>query len=197
MTVAVYIGAALDVRPIRALKHIRHFIYIDSLPATQQPDYDLQHTQYQSAFMDRFCCKMEAMNFDWVVHDWPTNTLPFRVQFVRKGDHTVVEYYMNTPFPKAVDDKLRTVLTTADTLIIACFHPHQCIIDMMKKPVSVVCWEGTCYDDSDYDDSTVVKRLHQDMTGIVDISYFQKEYVRLTFNDIADVENFRRSAILS
>ena len=41
MKTAVYIGAGLDVRPIRALSHIKRFIYIDSRPKTQQPNTNL------------------------------------------------------------------------------------------------------------------------------------------------------------
>jgi hypothetical protein len=35
--------------------------------------------------------------------------------------------------------KQKKEIAEADTLIFAGFHPHECVLDMIKKPVNVVC----------------------------------------------------------
>ena len=59
---AVYVGAGLDVRPIRALKHISHFIYIDSRPISSCPfvdkDAEIDYNFLRdNTFYDQFCRK--------------------------------------------------------------------------------------------------------------------------------------------
>jgi hypothetical protein len=194
--VAVYIGAGLDVRPIRAMKDIDMFIYVDSRPATEQPGHDKYYTQCDKSFVSNFNRKMEILDFDWDISD----AVLFNIRSKKKdmieyhNGNKVVRYYMNTSFPDK-NEKLLSDIALSDTLIVAGYHPHSCIINMMKKPIDVICWEGTVYDDGDDEDTknSVIKKLYNNMDDIRSIQYYKKEYVMTQFDNIADLEIYRRN----
>jgi hypothetical protein len=194
--VAVYIGAGHDVRPIRAMKDIDLFIYIDSRPATQQPGIDKYRIQSDKTFISNFNRKMEALDFDWDISDAVLFNIKSKNADVieyHKGDK-IVRYYMNTAFPNK-NEQLKSDIALADTLIVAGFHPNECIINMMKKPIDVICWENTCYDfgNEELDKSSIIRRLYNNMDGIKSIQYYKKEYVMTQFDNIAELETQRRN----
>jgi hypothetical protein len=211
MSTAVYIGAGLDVRPVRAMKHIQKFVYVDSRPATQQPEFDLKYNQYSERFVHDFCRKMESMDFDWTypVTNDPgercgcltkssrKNTRPFVVRFFNKDTNVELEYHLNTPFPMMISDDLKKEVGKADTLIVAGYHPHECVLDMMTKPVNVVCWEGTWYGNEEHEDckDSVIRRLYRSMDGIAAIKYYKKEYVSMRFESMHDVVSNQTNAL--
>lgn len=192
MSIAVYVGAGLDVRPIRALTNVTKFIYIDSLPSTQQPEFDKKYKQYDKTFINNFCRKMEALDFDWDEISLSKTTKPFTIHFRGRND-VVIDYYMNTPFPSCLCGEVKKEIAEANTLIVAGFHPHECILGMMKKPVNVLCWEGTWYGNDEYDDckDSVVRKLYRDMTGVASLTYFEKQYVPKRFESIKELEENR------
>jgi hypothetical protein len=203
--VAVYIGAGLDVRPIRALAHIDRFIYIDSRPSTQQPTFDIQHKQYDKRFVREFCRKLEALDFEWSFTPTTNDSMccfkkqyhnaPFAIEF--ENNRRSVVYHMNTTFPFSHDAQVRDEISKANTLIIAGFHPHKSILDLMQKPVQVVCWEGTWYGDEEYDDckDSIVAHMHTDMSDVGSITYYKKEYIPQTYKTLRDVEFARKNSI--
>lgn len=191
---AAYIGAGLDVRPIRALADIvGTFVYIDSRPFCQNPGSKVAASgkQCDTQFVNRFMLKMEAMSFDWnpesidAVRAASKNNTSCTVEFKRKG--TTVRYYMNTAFPTPLplphNKEVYEDLRDADMLIVAGYHPHRSVLDVMKKPIDVVCWENTWYgrhdDDSDCDEpgGSVVSRLYENMDGVRSLAFYKKTYV--------------------
>lgn len=194
--VAVYIGAGLDVRPIRAMKNIDTFVYIDSRPATEFPGYS---NQFDKRFFYDFHDKLgrEGFEFDNDMYaKFKKNIFDGKpdVMVYTQGS-VMLKYYMNTAFPNQsytrdlVDD-----FASADTLIIAGHHPHKSIIDLMKTPIDVICWEGTWYGPDEYEDNkdSVVRTLYNDMSSVRSIQYYQKQYVATPYKHIADVEKARR-----
>lgn len=185
---ALYIGAGLDVRPIRALSHIKDFLYIDSRPSTQQPEWDKSYRQYDSSFAHEFSLKMEAMDFtfdDFNIHKHH----PFLVRYTKQDKR--VTYLFNTPFlssglPMHFSNDM---LKDFDTLIVAGFSPHKNIIQYMKKPIHIICFEGTCYSEDDSDDSkdTITDAMHKTNTDIASITLFKKAYVPYVCKDIKEV----------
>lgn len=64
---AVYIGAGKDVvRPIRVLPDVRTFIFVDSLPATQQPGTLYAHTQRDPTFRAAIVSRLAKLGFTHV-----------------------------------------------------------------------------------------------------------------------------------
>ena len=192
---AVYVGAGLDVRPIRALTHIKKFIYVDT-----------RHDKY---FIDRFCQKMEAMNYEWSIITQPTtpnkflcfnwiqhHNKPTMIECYNPASDKTVIYHVNTRFPPINNHILQTHISEANTLIIAGFHPHKSITSMMKQPVHIACWEGTVYDnDQDDDEDTIVKHMYKDMSNIASLTYYKKRYIPQEFNSIDELEKARKIAI--
>jgi hypothetical protein len=194
---AVYIGAGLDVRPICAMKHIRKFIYIDSLPATEWPSIDKEYWRLQTDFIEKFCSKMQAINFECSTSSSLDTDKPIMIHFKNKENDIQVDYYMNIPFPTGVTEELQQELRELDTLIIAGHHPHKNILEMMKKPINIVCWEGTYYGKEECEEDSVIKKLYENRTlcksDVASITYYRKQYVKSKFDDIAAVEQFRKS----
>ena len=191
---AVYIGAGLDVRPIRAMKDINTFVYIDSRPADEFPGSKCK-AHFQKSFFNDFHIKIMRLDFDFndktyqTINDVIHYGKPCMIDYHK--DDVTVRYYMNTAFPgKNLSDELKSDISRADTLIIAGYHPHESIIGMMKKPIDVVCWEDTWYGPEDHGDNSnsVVRRLYKDMSNVKSIKYYRKEYTMQTFENIRDLE---------
>jgi hypothetical protein len=208
---AVYIGSGLDVRPIRVLSHIKRFIYIDSRPATEQPTINSKskYNQYWPDFIHDFNRKMEVEDFDWnwdgqhttnticLLRSKKNNTKPFMIEYFSLKTDVKVHYYMNTAFPQDITDDIIAELKSANTLVIAGFHPHVSVVQLMKKPVHIVCWEGTWYgndhDDAD-EENSIIRKLYTDPNNtqdIASISFYKKQYVKTEFENIQDLENYR------
>jgi len=200
-TTAVYIGAGLDVRPIRVMKHIQHFIYIDSRPQTEQPGYPSLE-QYDELFISDFDNKMDALGFN-ISKDRVTSPTCFElffntykpkqqtIEYTHENKKQTLTYHFNTPFPQAVSEELAHTMGQADTLIIAGFHPHKAILGLMKKPVHVTCWEGTNYEFGTAaqrnDANTVVQHLHYNMSDVSEITYYKKKYSGYEYQSLADM----------
>lgn len=195
--IAVYIGAGLDVRPIRGMKDITTFVYIDSRPANEFPGSGCKG-HFHKSFFNEFHEKIMRLGFDYDSdrYDQVRKTIlakrPDVIEYTK--DNVIVKYYMNTAFPsKHLQANVIADISKADTLIIAGHHPHESIMEMMKKPIDIVCWEGTWYGPEDHGDNTnsVVRRLYKDMSYIKSIKYYRKEYTMKFFDNISDVETFR------
>lgn len=202
MSLAVYIGAGLDVRPIRILKHINHFIYLDSRPYTQQPMFPALK-QYDDRYVDDFNSKMFRLDFNIVSNNIePSGCMScfeFRdytklqtIKYKRDADGCTVTYHYNMAFPRGVNNEVKNTMRNADTLIVAGFFPHACILEYMKTPINIVCMEGTVYDCDDMredTENTIVQYLHQNENtpDVVSIVYYKKDYVKTEFLSIGQV----------
>lgn len=191
MTTAVLIGAGMNVYPhlIRTLKHIRRFIYIDSLPLTNKPGvYTLSYLLRQQKYFDwRFKVLHKVMKrCGFTYPDTAKPTSPFNITYKNTEYDSEIVYHFNTAFPTDVGEELKRELGESDTLIItAQFCPHESILEMMKKPTHIVFWKDLANDDETNEKNTVIERLHNSMTDIASITFYKKEYVPISFDDIA------------
>jgi hypothetical protein len=206
MKSAVYIGAGLDVRPVKALKNINKFIYIDCRPFTEHPNSKCNCNDKK--FIDDFSYKMDRIDFlnKNEKNDDTTSCCRKKkidinqVKFEYEKDNINLIYYFNTPFPSNnITDEIENELATSDTLIVAGFHPHKSIIDYMKKPIHLVCFEGTYYGNDHHEDdlNTIIEYLHNNpkCKDIADIVYYKKEYIKHSFHTIDDVEKYRKNIL--
>lgn len=200
MKKAIYIGAGLDIRPIKALSNdIDHFIYVDSRPFTQQPSTSLK--QYDANFVSNFINKMEAMDF---VCNFEANTSccfnnknkPFCIRFESHDGKILVDYFMNHYFPNKLTDECKKNIKNSAHLIIAGYHPKSCILNMLLEPISIYTWYGTWYglhDDDEEDEETIVQWLYKNPKNkrIKKIIYYEKQYIPHEHIDIESIEKFR------
>ena len=63
------------------------------------------------------------------------------------------------------------------------FHPHKCILGLMKRPVDLLCFEGTCYheiSDKEEEKDSVIRHTHEvgfESAGIRTCTVYHKQYV--------------------
>jgi ssDNA-binding Zn-finger/Zn-ribbon topoisomerase 1 len=193
MDTVVYVGAGLDVRPIRVLPNVKKFIYIDSLPATEQYGFDKKYSQYKPNFVNDFNRKMERLDFDWNFK-YPRGKYikPFKAVY-KKDDDTEVCYYMNASFPEQITEEIKKDVEEANILVVAGHHPHESVLDMMKSPEKIMCWEGTWYGNEEYDDceKSVIRQLYTQPQKGIKLQYYKKVYECHDFDTIAEIEAFR------
>jgi hypothetical protein len=95
-----------------------------------------------------------------------------------------------------VTEDLRQEIGKADTLVIAGYHPHKDILDMMKKPINIICCKNTYYGFKETNENSIVTKLYKDMSDMSYISYLFKIVYYYTdtefkeFKNIAEVEEF-------
>ena len=63
----------------------------------------------------------------------------------------------------------------------------------MKKPIHIICFAGTIYS-NDEDDDTIITWLYDNpnSTDIADITFFDYELKKHSFNTISDLELFNQ-----
>jgi len=187
--IAVYIGAGVNIKPINAKidgKHIQIMLCFDSLPITQFPSLGhINSEDRQIDFLDEL--RNNAYDLGFV----ETKSLIFTNS---KGQE--IRYFTNTPFPSGVTKDLRQEIGNTNTLIIAGYHPYKDILDMMKKPINIICCKNTYYGFKECTENSIIRKMYKDMSDMSDMSYLSKiiyYYTDTEFNEfknIAEVEEF-------
>ena len=176
--IAVYIGAGTHIKPINTKingEYIKTMLCFDSLPNTQFPS--LGHINSDDSQIDFLRnLRNNARDLGFIV----TEPLVFNNI---KGQE--IRYFINTPFPSGINDKLRQEISKANTLIIAGYHPHKDIISIMKKPINIICMNNTYYGLNETDKNSVIRKLYQNMPYI----YISKIVYYYTDNDFKEIEN--------
>jgi hypothetical protein len=186
--IAVYIGAGTNMKPINAKidgKPIEIMLCFDSLPITQFPSLGHIYSENsQKHFLDEL--RNNANDLGFV----ESKSLVFT-----NSKSQEIRYFTNTPFPSGVTEDLRQEIGKADTLVIAGYHPHKDILDMMKKPINIICCKNTYYGFKKTNENSIVTKLYKD---IYDTSYFSKMVFYYTdtefkeFKNIAEVQEFNK-----
>ena len=193
---AIYIGAGHDTKPIKALKYINKFIYIDTLPYDSNDPYKvISETPWREQYINEFSDKIKHDGF-YLLDDGSTARIEYKKQqqrFEYIKDTKSIIYYFNTDFPSQISSKIQDEISQADTLIIAGFFPDKNILDYMKKPIHIICFAGTIYS-NDEDDDTIITWLYDNpnSTDIADITFFDYELKKHSFNTISDLELFNQ-----
>jgi hypothetical protein len=196
-TKIVYIGAGLDVRPIRFLtsKHFTSFIYIDSQPYTEFPNCIINNKQHEFSkktkkmFIDNLYSKMNCLGFDFNVENFKDSNDSYMIHF--KKNNCEVKYYMNTFFPEMISNDLIDELSTYDTLYISGYHPDNIILEWMKKPIHLICWGNSYMGKCNIDEcceTCCVRYLYDNPSVLKKISYYEKKYVPSELESMDDLQ---------
>jgi hypothetical protein len=186
--IAVYIGAGTHIKPINAIidgEYIKTMLCFDSLPNTQFPTIDhINSDESQIHFLREL--RNNARNLGFF------ESFPL---IFNNSNGQEIRYFTNTPFPSGVTEDLRQEIGKADTLVIAGYHPHKDILDMMNKPINIICCKNTYYGFKETNENSIVTKLYKD---IYDTSYFSKMVFYYTdtefkeFKNIAEVQEFNK-----
>ena len=157
-TTAVYIGSGLDIRPIKYLENkIKLFIYIDSLPTTEHPDFDKDclcnvcieyrenYNFYNKNFIQDLLLEMKKNNLDTII------TTSNKIIFINSQTKVEVRYYINTAFPRDFEI-IKSEIINSDILIIAGHYPYKDILKYYDQK-ELICWEGTVYTKEDIEEA--------------------------------------------
>ena len=186
---AVYIGAGIDIRPIKFLKHIKLFYYIDGLPFSNfgilQSNIIMKNGMdgYSNPrFISELDTKMTSINMKLI------NILD-NIRIYSDGDQTVY-YYTNTSIPEHYE-KIKDEIMNFDTVIVAGYSPDCIFIDATKIKLHFIGFEETLYwknnDNEDDPDTqkTIINKLHTEeiINKFEKYTYIYNDGTQLTFDD--------------
>ena len=142
-TKAIYIGAGIDISPIKFLKHIKIFYYIDGLPFSNfgilQSNIIMKNGMdgYSNPrFISELDTKMTSINMKLI------NILD-NIRIYSDGDQTVY-YYTNTSIPEHYTE-IKDEIINFDTVIVAGHDPNIIFMDATKKKLHFIGFEDTSY----------------------------------------------------
>ena len=155
MATATYVGAGLDIDPIRVMSEVREFIYVDSLPKSH---FGMRYPEsergrfYVSSFIPRLNTELQNINF----------------RLVRQGDNyleyvgpsdQILKYYINTIFPN-ITVEAATDISKSEHLVLCGFDPDKSILSAIPNLKYIWCNARTAYhmSDSDFEDDDARER---------------------------------------
>lgn len=190
--IAVYIGAGEDMSFIKNTS-IKKILCIDSLPKTGFPTTDhINSDKTQKKILDNIRNNINIIDLGFIESKISSHSLLIFTN--SKGQE--IRYYTNTPFPSGVTEDLRQEIAKANTLIICGYHPHKDILDMLKKPINIICRKNTYYGLEEANEDSVLIKLHEKTYSIY-ISriqyYYTDTYTEFKeFKSMCELEEFNK-----
>ena len=188
--IAVYIGAGEDMSFIKNTS-IKKMLCIDSLPKTGFPTVEhIYSDKTQKKILDNIRNNINIMDLGFIESKISSHSLLIFTN--SKGQE--IRYYTNTPFPSGVTEDLRQEIAKADTLIICGFHPHKDILDMLKKPINIICKKNTYYGLEEANEDSVLIKLHEKTYSIYisKILYYYTDTKFKEFKSMYELEEFNK-----
>jgi len=188
--VVVYIGAGEDMSFIKNT-FIKKMLCIDSLPKTGFPTTDhINSDKTQKNFLDNIRNNINIMDLGFIESKVSSHSL--LIFNNSKGQE--IRYYTNTPFPSGVTEDLKQEISKANTLIICGYHPHKDILDMLKKPINIICRKNTYYGLEEAKENSVLIKLHEKTYSIYisKILYFYTDTEFKEFENMSALEEFNK-----
>jgi hypothetical protein len=128
---ALYIGAGTDTDPIIKCPDIKTFYYVDCQPNSE---FGLKSGYFRPHFISNLNREMIGIGMQLIKTE--DNVFTYS-----NGDQTVY-YYTNTALPDH-NDKIKNL--KYDTLIVAGYHPHPCVLENNDHKLKFIGFENTCY----------------------------------------------------
>jgi len=188
--IAVYIGAGEDMSFIKNTS-IKKMLCIDSLPKTGFPTTEhIYSEKTQNKILDNIRNNINIMDLGFIESKVSSSSL--LIFNNSKGQE--IRYYTNTPFPSGVTEDLKQEIAKADTLIICGYHPHKDILDMLKKPINIICRKNTYYGLEEANENSVLIKLHEKTYSIYisKILYFYTDTEFKEFENMSALEEFNK-----
>jgi hypothetical protein len=188
--IAVYIGAGEDMSFIKNTS-IKKMLCIDSLPKTGFPTTEhIYSEKTQKKILDNIRNNINIMDLGFIESKVSSSSL--LIFNNSKGQE--IRYYTNTPFPSGVTEDLKQEIAKVDTLIICGYHPHKDILDMLKKPINIICKKNTYYGIEEANENSVLIKLHEKTNSIYisKILYFYTDTEFKEFDNMSALEEFNK-----
>jgi hypothetical protein len=188
--IAVYIGAGEDMSFIKNTS-IKKMLYIDSLPKTGFPTTEhIYSEKTQKKILDNIRNNINIMDLGFI----ESNVSSPSLLIFNNSKGQEIRYYTNTPFPSGVTEELRQEIAKANTLIICGYHPHKDILEMLKKPINIICRKNTYYGLEEAKEDSVLIKLHEKTNSIYisKILYFYTDTEFKEFENMSALEEFNK-----
>ena len=190
--IAVYIGAGEDMNFIKNTS-IKKMLCIDSLPKTGFPTTDhINSDKTQKNFLDNIRNNINIMDLGFIESKISSSSSSLLIFTNSKGQE--IRYYTNTSFPSGVTEDLRQEIAKANTLIICGYHPHKDILDMLKKPINIICKKNTYYGIEEANEDSILIKLHEKTYSIYisKILYYYTDTEFKEFKSMYELEEFNK-----
>jgi hypothetical protein len=168
---AVYVGAGTDTRPLKTLKNVSEFIYIDCQPYSE---FGMMRTKFKNKydyngferprFINQVISKFRKAGFRLL-----RNILD--IIYFSNNENVIIKYYVNISIPENID-LVSHELEDFQYLIVAGHDPHSKILDFVNNKVIIVGYSGTYYGNEECEhDDTFLYKLYNNI-------YFRKNKFR-------------------
>jgi hypothetical protein len=189
---AVYIGAGLDIRPLKLLRHINRFIFVDSKPRNEFGT-NLTCSSFNTTFIEQLVDAMNLIGFvvesnktfnnvKGIPNDSCCMSLIRKPKFSSPGllvfsnGNRKIYYYYSTYFPYVEIDELNARLGYCDTIIFSKNDIHNRILELIKVPFTFVGLSGKSYYGSDRTgeliNTSTFKNIQDDLTLVSNFLFF-------------------------
>ena len=156
MNEAIYIGAGLDLQPIKLFKNLKKFHYIDSQPFSEfgNKKYILSNGQnafYKPNFIRNLDFKMNKNYFKLI-----KNNNNIRIY---SNNTQIIFYYINISIPENFN-KIKNYIKNVDTIIIIEHDPHNIFLNHIKNNNLIFIGNNNTFYKNNYNDilnSTIYK----------------------------------------
>lgn len=190
----LYIGSGLHLEPLVQFETINEFIFIDTQPRSEfdKPNYFCKQF-YRNRFYFELIKKMNLMNFNlkntielnsnycknfsYLKNEYP-DICPKILIFVNNITGKKLKYYISTNILYNMCEELENDLKTANGLIISGHHPDKNILEYIKHPINLYCYDKTCYkleEDEIDDKNNLIYWMFNNITLIT--QYFSNIYL--------------------
>lgn len=155
MNTALYIGCGIDFDPVKILSSVRNFIFIESLPYSDNGDMykllKIKNNYYNKSYMLEFSKKANEAGFYKISID---GVYPH--VYKNYNTHQQVYHYFSLIFPfvsikmnnyadKDEIDRLIYLFNSVHYLIVRRYQPHHSIFKYILKPVNIVSYSDTIW----------------------------------------------------
>lgn len=169
---AVYVGAGRDVEPIRLLPEVKTFVFVDSLPSTEQPGCIFMR---DPLFGQTVAEALAGLGFVEEKKTKDTKDTKVAVDCMRPHARTfenaktrqTLHYFMSYAFPQNVDFELATHLHACTHVIDRGHHADKVLLDFVPRKFQLLCFPGTYYGADSEEDSIVQELYDRDDLDIV------------------------------
>lgn len=139
MKSALYIGAGVDMAPVRLFPQIKHFIYIDSRPQSPYGVLDYDSGRFSDdSFIGALLLSAEKEGFILDLSE------AAYLKFTAAGGRTLC-YFINIAFPEHLTEFHKAAIAECDTLILAGFCPDRVVLELAPHLETVLGTLHTVY----------------------------------------------------
>lgn len=200
--IALYIGAAYDVRFLRILD-CKKFIHIDPSPNSEGLGYDNNFMEILIRKLNGVGYFLTDSGFDSLDKLKKNEKLKLSIEF--ENQDKILKYYINTFFPQDITDSLKKDISEIDTLIVCGFNPSEEILNLINKRITLVLSDTTVYLPNDQEELEqfgpgIIDYLYNNKTEfkkhIKDIILYRKTYVKYKFDNIKEVHEAQKTKLI-